>query len=105
MLLFNITKCPNVRMSFKILKKFGGVLRSFRSATNGFDGLVDVVHLLFPLNEKNKFGVVDEKICVPNFFCPELFFAEEIFSAAPSAPLRMDLMDMWTWHILFQATL
>ena len=43
---------------------------------------------------------VDEKISVPNFFCPELFFAEEFFSAAPSSPLRMDLMDEWTWYIL-----
>ena len=28
-------------MSFKNLKKFGGVLRTFRSSTNGFDGRRD----------------------------------------------------------------
>ena len=44
-------------MSFKNLKNFGGVLllRKKESEIDHGQG-----HLLFPLNEKNKFGCVDD---------------------------------------------
>jgi hypothetical protein len=49
-LLFNITKCPNVQ---KESEKFRGVLRSLRSATDRLRGLRDMAHFILDVDDLN----------------------------------------------------
>ena len=59
-LLFNITKCPNVQ---KESEKFRGVLRTLRSSRDRFHGLRDMAHFILDVDDKNKFGCVDDLNC------------------------------------------